>query len=101
MPLRLPPPARRDGLSHAVGPAAAKDSGSRPESRAPSPSRGPFAGLPPVGIALTIVLSGLAGLALTGFAARHLGGQTGDIVGAAQQVAEIAALIGLLTVLAP
>ena len=56
-------------------------------------------GLPAAGIALMLALSGLAGLALTRFAKRHLGGQTGDIAGAAQQVAEIAALIGLLTVL--
>jgi adenosylcobinamide-GDP ribazoletransferase len=48
-----------------------------------------------------LVLSGFSGLALTRFAARHLGGQTGDIAGAAQQAAEIAALIGLLTVLQP
>jgi adenosylcobinamide-GDP ribazoletransferase len=102
MPLVFLPPARRDGLSHAVGQPpretfwlAAGIAG------AIAVALGALAGLPPFGIALTIVLSGLAGLALTGFAARHLGGQTGDIVGAAQQVAEIAALIGLLTVLAP
>ena len=102
MPLVFLPPARRDGLSHAVGQPpretfwlAAGIAG------AIAVVLGALAGLPPFGIALTIVLSGLAGLALTGFAARHLGGQTGDIVGAAQQVAEIAALIGLLTVLAP
>jgi adenosylcobinamide-GDP ribazoletransferase len=62
---------------------------------------GALAGLPPIGVALTLVLSGLSGVALTGFASRHLGGQTGDIAGAAQQVAEIAALIGLLTVIQP
>ncbi len=102
MPLVFLPPARRDGLSHAVGQPpretfwlAAGIAG------AIAVALGALAGLPPFGIALMIVLSGLAGLALTGFAARHLGGQTGDIVGAAQQVAEIAALIGLLTVLAP
>ena len=102
MPLVFLPPARRDGLSHAVGQPpretfwlAAGIAG------AIAVALGALAGLPSFGIALTIVLSGLAGLALTGFAARHLGGQTGDIVGAAQQVAEIAALIGLLTVLAP
>ena len=102
MPLVFLPPARRDGLSHAVGQPpretfwlAAGIAG------AIAVVLGALAGLPPFGIALMIVLSGLAGLALTGFAARHLGGQTGDIVGAAQQVAEIAALIGLLTVLAP
>jgi adenosylcobinamide-GDP ribazoletransferase len=60
---------------------------------------GALAGLPPAGIALMLVLSGLSGIALTRFAERHLGGQTGDIAGAAQQVAEVVALIGLLTVL--
>ena len=102
MPLVFLPPARRDGLSHAVG-QPARDAFwlAAGIAGAIAVVVGAFAGLPPLGIALTIVLSGLAGLALTGFAARHLGGQTGDIVGAAQQVAEIAALIGLLTVLAP
>jgi len=102
MPLVFLPPARRDGLSHAVG-QPARDTFwlAAGIAGAIAVVVGAFAGLPPFGIALTIVLSGLAGLALTGFAARHLGGQTGDIVGAAQQVAEIAALIGLLTVLAP
>ena len=102
MPLVFLPPARRDGLSHAVGqPARDMFRLAAGIAGAIAVVVGAFAGLPPFGIALTIVLSGLAGLALTGFAARHLGGQTGDIVGAAQQVAEIAALIGLLTVLAP
>ncbi len=100
MPLAFLPPARRDGMAQAVG----------------QPSRetfwiavaiagtiavvlGALAGLPPAGIALMLVLSGLSGIALTRFAERHLGGQTGDIAGAAQQVAEVVALIGLLTVL--
>jgi adenosylcobinamide-GDP ribazoletransferase len=33
---------------------------------------------------------------MTRFSARHLGGHTGDIAGATQQLAEIAALLGLL-----
>jgi adenosylcobinamide-GDP ribazoletransferase len=32
---------------------------------------------------------------------RLIGGQTGDVAGAIQQLAEIAALIGLLTVVRP
>ncbi|WP_201830284.1 adenosylcobinamide-GDP ribazoletransferase [Microvirga zambiensis] len=102
MPLVFLPPARRDGLSHAVGqPARETFWLAVGIAGAVAVILGALAGLPPLGIALMIVLSGLSGLALTGFATRHLGGQTGDIVGAAQQVAEIAALIGLLTVLAP
>jgi adenosylcobinamide-GDP ribazoletransferase len=101
-PLVFLPPARLDGASYAVG----------------QPTRGAFrfaallagalalalgvpAGLPVPGIVLMLSLSGLAGFALTRIAARHIGGQTGDIAGAAQQMAEIAAMIGLLTVIHP
>ncbi|MBJ6125890.1 adenosylcobinamide-GDP ribazoletransferase [Microvirga sp. BT325] len=100
MPLVFLPPARLDGMSQAVGQPARKTFW-----RAGGIAviltvlLGVFAGLPAAGIILMLALSGLAGLAVTRFAARHLGGQTGDIAGAAQQIAEIAALIGLLTVL--
>jgi adenosylcobinamide-GDP ribazoletransferase len=102
MPLVFLPPARRDGVSQAVGQpsretfwlAAALAGGI-------AVILGALAGLPPLGIALMLALSALSGLAFIRFADRHLGGQTGDIAGAAQQVAEIAALIGLLTALQP
>jgi adenosylcobinamide-GDP ribazoletransferase len=38
----------------------------------------------------------LAALGVTALAHRSIGGQTGDVVGAAQQLAEIAALLGLV-----
>ena len=96
------PPARRDGASFSVG----------------QPTRETFwlaaglaglialvlgilGGLPASGLGLMMALSALSGLAFMRFAERHIGGQTGDMAGAAQQVAEIAALIGLLTVLQP
>jgi adenosylcobinamide-GDP ribazoletransferase len=102
MPLVLLPPARRDGVSKAVGqPAREAFWLAAGIAGGIAVVLGALAGLPPLGIALMLVLAGLAGLALTGFASRHLGGQTGDIAGAAQQVAEIAALIGLLTVVQP
>jgi adenosylcobinamide-GDP ribazoletransferase len=102
MPLVFLSPARVNGAAHAVG----------------QPSQEGFwlaaglagliaiilglvGGLPPSGIALTIVLSGLVGWGFIRFAEKHLGGQTGDIAGATQQMAEIAALIGLLTTLQP
>jgi len=99
MPLVFLPPARLDGASHAVGQptretfwiAAALATGL-------AVVLGRLAGLPASGIGLMLVLSALSGLALTRLAARHIEGQTGDIAGATQQVAEIAALIGLLTV---
>jgi adenosylcobinamide-GDP ribazoletransferase len=96
------PPARRDGASYSVG----------------QPTRETFwlaaglaglitiilgilGGLPASGLGLMLALSGLTGLAFMRLAERHIGGQTGDIVGAVQQVAEIASLIGLLTMLQP
>jgi adenosylcobinamide-GDP ribazoletransferase len=100
MPLVFLPPARLDGMSQAVGQPARKtfwQAGGIAILLAVV--LGAFSGLPAAGIALMLLLSGLAGLALTRFAERHLGGQTGDIAGAAQQAAEVAALIGLLTVL--
>jgi adenosylcobinamide-GDP ribazoletransferase len=57
---------------------------------------GGLAGLPVPGIALMLALSALAGFALSRLSLRLIGGQTGDVAGAVQQVAEIAAMIGLL-----
>jgi adenosylcobinamide-GDP ribazoletransferase len=102
MPLVFLSPARQDGMSQAVGqPARETFWLAAGIAGGIAVVLGALAGLPPIGVALTLVLSGLSGVALTGFASRHLGGQTGDIAGAAQQVAEIAALIGLLTVIQP
>lgn len=102
MPLVFLPPARRDGIAQAVGqPARETFWLAAGIAGGIAVVLGAIAGLPPVGIALMLVLSALSGIALIGFASRHLGGQTGDIAGAAQQAAEIAALIGLLTVIQP
>jgi len=102
IPLVFLPPARRDGIARAVG-QPARDTFWLAAGLAGGIAvvLGAIAGLPPLGIALMLVLSGLSGLALSGLASRHLGGQTGDVIGAAQQVAEIAALIGLLTAVRP
>jgi adenosylcobinamide-GDP ribazoletransferase len=102
MPLVFLAPARPDGMSQAVG-QPARETFWRVAGIAVVVTLvlGALAGLPFAGIVLMLVLSGLSGLALTRFAKRHLGGQTGDIAGAAQQVAEIAALIGLLTAVQP
>jgi adenosylcobinamide-GDP ribazoletransferase len=102
IPITFLPPAREDGAAHAAG-------------RLPPESfwfgaalagvialmLGLMAGIPSNGIALMIALSALSGWGMMRLSRRHIGGQTGDIAGAAQQVAEIAALIGLLTVLQP
>jgi adenosylcobinamide-GDP ribazoletransferase len=101
-PLVFLPPARRDGMSQAVGqPARETFWLAAGIAGGIAVALGALAGLPPMGVALTLALSGLSGAAISGLASRHLGGQTGDIAGAAQQVAEITALIGLLTVIRP
>ncbi len=102
MPLVFLPPARTDGLARAVGqPARETFWLAAGLSGFIAVVVGAIGGLPATGIGLMLVLPALSGMALKSFAARHLGGQTGDIAGATQQVAEIAALIGLLTVIAP
>lgn len=55
----------------------------------------PF-GLPLAGLVLMPVLALTASLTLSGIAHAKIGGQTGDVIGACQQVAEIAALLGLI-----
>ncbi|MET0526782.1 MAG: adenosylcobinamide-GDP ribazoletransferase [Microvirga sp.] len=102
MPLTFLPPARADGAAHAVG-QPSRDSFwfAAGLSGIIALALGLLAGIPFGGLVLMIVLSVLSGWAMMRLSLRHLGGQTGDIAGAAQQVAEIAALIGLLTVLQP
>jgi adenosylcobinamide-GDP ribazoletransferase len=102
MPLVFLPPARLDGASHAVGqPTRETFWFAAALAAVIAAALGAIADLPPAGIGLMLTLSALSGWGLTRLAARHIQGQTGDIAGAAQQVAEIAALIGLLTVTEP
>jgi adenosylcobinamide-GDP ribazoletransferase len=99
-PLAFLPHARSDGASHAVG---------RPSREAfwfaaalaggLAVLFGALAGIPLRGAAAMIVCASLAALVMTWFSARHIGGQTGDIAGATQLLAEIAALLGLLIAL--
>lgn len=86
--MSLVPPARNDGLSAAVG-------------RPPGRSTAVAFGLGPLclivigpGKALIgLVLLALTGLILARLATRQIGGQTGDILGAFEQVGEIAILL--------
>jgi adenosylcobinamide-GDP ribazoletransferase len=102
MPLTFLPAARADGAAHAVG-QPSRDSFwlAAGLSGIIVLALGLFAGIPFGGLVLMLALSALAGWAMMRLSLRHLGGQTGDIAGATQQAAEIAALIGLLTVLQP
>ncbi len=53
----------------------------------------------PVGAAAAAALAALAaGLALSWLAWRQIGGQTGDVLGAIEQVAEIAVLLAVVAV---
>lgn len=89
------PPARRDGNSTAAG---------RPARHAVLTASALSVALIivsiiAVGVTSTIVALLLSGLATAGFgvlAKRQIGGQTGDVLGAAQQIAELAFLLGLL-----
>ncbi|MBV8563851.1 MAG: adenosylcobinamide-GDP ribazoletransferase [Methylobacteriaceae bacterium] len=96
VPLFLLPPARTDGAAHAAG---------KPCGRAlffavaVSAGLAVALGVPTAGWALALialVLSAGAGLYVAHLAGRHLGGHTGDVAGAAQQLAEIAFLSALL-----
>jgi adenosylcobinamide-GDP ribazoletransferase len=94
------PPTRRDGASASVG---------QPE-RSVLPIAYGLSGalalllvatsaLPLAGIVLGLALSALAALWLSRTAIRLIGGQTGDILGAAQQLGEIAIYLGIAIVI--
>ncbi len=97
MPLALLSPARRDGLG--------ADAGRLPATMMAGAALVGFGfcialGLASLGVfraigALAAALAAAA--ALCALAQRQIGGQTGDVAGAAQQVGEIAALCALLT----
>ncbi|MEH3117976.1 MAG: adenosylcobinamide-GDP ribazoletransferase [Methylorubrum populi] len=53
-------------------------------------------GLPPLGLVLALILAPLAAFGLSALARWKIGGQTGDVVGACQQVGEVAVLLALV-----
>ena len=97
-PMVLLRPARPGGLSASVGrPSGATTGLAAGSGLALALLALPF-GVPLAGLAAMIVLALLAALATTRLAHAKVGGQTGDVVGACQQVSEIAALLALLAV---
>ncbi|HLJ70929.1 MAG TPA: adenosylcobinamide-GDP ribazoletransferase [Roseiarcus sp.] len=95
-PLALLDPARPDGAGASVGRLGADAFG---KSIAASLALAAILGLGVLGLGralLAFVLAWAAALAIVAIARRQIGGQTGDVGGAAQQLAEIACLIGLL-----
>lgn len=102
LPMALLPPARAGGLGHGLGTA-------RPRTHviawalsvAIATALASVTSLPALGIVLAFALAGGAGLALTRLAGQLIGGHTGDVAGASQQVAEVAVLVGLLIAVRP
>ncbi|MGE7472450.1 adenosylcobinamide-GDP ribazoletransferase [Bosea sp. NPDC003192] len=98
--LATTPPTRRDGASASVG---------QPDGSVLPVAYGLSGGLalvlvaagtlPLAGIVLGLALSALTTLWLSRTAIRLIGGQTGDILGAAQQLGEIAIYLGLAIVI--
>jgi adenosylcobinamide-GDP ribazoletransferase len=95
-PLALLPPARADGAGAAAG---------RLDSNALAAAWGSalvialVLGLVALGLAhalLAALISGAGALIMVALARRAIGGQTGDVAGAAQQCGEVAAWCGLL-----
>lgn len=95
-PLCRLPPARPDGAAHAVGrPSGATHATAWALCLAVLIAAG-LLGLPWLGLALAGILAFVAAWTLARMAARLVGGQTGDVIGASQQTAEIAALLALV-----
>ncbi|MBV9813999.1 MAG: adenosylcobinamide-GDP ribazoletransferase [Acetobacteraceae bacterium] len=87
LPLALLPPARADGMAAGLAappPAACALAFAVAVATA-------FAWCPPGQAAVALAAASLGALAVTALARRQLGGQTGDVLGAAEQVAECAA----------
>ncbi|ACA18724.1 cobalamin-5-phosphate synthase CobS [Methylobacterium sp. 4-46] len=95
-PLFALPPARPDGAAQAVGqPTGATCAVAW--ALCGALLVGAWAlGLPASGLALAGLLAALSAWTMSRMAERLIGGQTGDVIGASQQVAEIAALLALL-----
>ena len=95
-PLALLEPARADGAGAAAG---RLDPGALAAAWGSALVIALVLGLVSLGLAHAVaaaLASGAAALAMVGLARRAIGGQTGDVAGAAQQSAEIAAWCGLL-----
>ena len=95
-PLALLPPARADGAGAAAG---LLDSNALAAAWGSALVIALVIGLAALGLAhalLAALMSGAGALLMVALARRAIGGQTGDVAGAAQQCAEIAAWCGLL-----
>ncbi|GGK23562.1 adenosylcobinamide-GDP ribazoletransferase [Salinarimonas ramus] len=101
VPLALASPARREGASASVGrlPMATLLFASG-LAAAIALALAAAGGLSLLGMAGALLAAALSAILLTRWSVAKIGGQTGDVAGAAQQVAEIAAACALLIALA-
>ncbi len=96
VPLGLLPPARADGAGASAGRLETKDLIAAGLAVAGVAFLAGVAALGVMRALFACVLAAAASWALGALARRQIGGQTGDVAGAAQQAAEIAFLCGLL-----
>ena len=96
IPIARLDPARPGGAGAAVGRPTRATLGIAASLCGLLAALGALLGLPPLGLVLALVLAPLAALALSALARRKIGGQTGDVVGACQQVGEVAVLLALV-----
>ncbi len=97
LPLALLPPARTDGASAAAGRPTAGTMAIALAIAAIVAAAGAASGMATLrAVALALVLAVIPALVLTRLARRLIGGQTGDVAGAVQQMAEIAFMVGLI-----
>ncbi len=100
LPLALLPPARPDGASALVGrPSRTITALSIVFALLIAIALAVFARTPVSGVVSGLALALAATWLLTRWSARAIGGQTGDVAGACQQLAEIAIYVGILMVL--
>lgn len=94
---RLGPPARQDGAAHAVGlPTAASLATTWGVTVLLAAGLGLAAPLPGAGLVAGLLLAAAVPFGMARLGKRLVGGHTGDLAGATQQLAEIAVLTGLL-----
>lgn len=102
LPMALLPPARAGGLGHGLGTDSRwMHAVAWGVSAVIAVVLVSLTALPWSGIVLAFALAVAAGLGVTALAGQLIRGHTGDVAGAAQQAAEVAALLGLLIAVRP
>ena len=102
VPLVLLPPARVDGASSSVGRPTRDALWAAGAWTIVIVAAGAIlAGIDPLGLILMVLPTATVSWMMTRLSDRLIGGQTGDVAGATQQLSEITAYIGLLLTIEP